>query len=128
MPSVARRGSLARLPEGKGAGVPQEGVFYPSSDPDSRRTLGPASLILYVFEGVEGFIDILADQEAWELKREQASALDVYHLFMYLDIRNFNKGFLIAKSFTPGAQVAAKRVKRKTQYDYGLGTSRSVPN
>ena len=27
MPSAARRGSLARLPIGKGAGVPQEGIF-----------------------------------------------------------------------------------------------------
>lgn len=28
--------------------------------------------------GIEGFIDILADREAWELKKDQASALDVY--------------------------------------------------
>jgi hypothetical protein len=67
----------------------------------------------YAVEGIEGYIDILADGEAWELKREQASALDVYQLFMYMDIGKIEKGFLVAKSFSPGAQIAAKAVADK---------------
>lgn len=67
----------------------------------------------YVIEGIEGFIDILADSEAWELKRDQANALDVYQLFMYMDIGDFNKGYLIAKTFTPGAKVAIDAIKGK---------------
>lgn len=67
----------------------------------------------YAVEGVEGFIDILADGEAWELKRDQANALDVYQLFMYMDLGNLTKGFLIAKSFSPGAHIAAKAILEK---------------
>src|SRR5258708_36826523 len=44
MPSAARRGSLARLPKGKGQESPKRG-FYPCSDPDPRQTLGRAALI-----------------------------------------------------------------------------------
>ncbi|MGD0471526.1 MAG: ATP-binding protein [Terriglobales bacterium] len=67
----------------------------------------------YAVAGVEGFIDILADGEAWELKKDQASALDVYQLFMYMDIGDINKGYLVAKTFTPGASVAVKAIKEK---------------
>jgi hypothetical protein len=67
----------------------------------------------YVVEGVEGFIDILADNEAYELKRDQANALDVYQLFMYMDIGDFEKGYLIAKAFAPGAKIAADTIKVK---------------
>lgn len=67
----------------------------------------------YVIEGIEGYIDILADQETWEIKTQQASALDVYQLFMYMDIGDFKKGFLVAKSFSTGATVASEFVKTK---------------
>ena len=65
----------------------------------------------YAVKGVEGFIDILADGEAWELKRDHASALDVYQLFMYMDIGEVKKGYLVAKGFTPGAHIAVKTIK-----------------
>lgn len=65
----------------------------------------------YVVEGIEGFIDIRADDEAWEIKTDQATARDVYQLFMYMDVGHLSKGFLVAKSFSPGAVVAAKHVK-----------------
>jgi hypothetical protein len=81
----------------------------------------------YVVEGVEGFIDILADGEAWELKRDQAAALDVYQLFMYMDIGNFGKGFLVAKSYTPGAYIAAKAVKEKHQKEIVLSPREQFP-
>lgn len=64
----------------------------------------------YVIEGIEGFIDIIADGEAWELKVNQCSAYDIYQLFMYMDIGKIKKGYLVAKDFTTGAQVAAKFV------------------
>lgn len=81
----------------------------------------------YAVEGVEGNIDILADGEAWELKRDQASALDVYQLFMYMDIGDIAKGFLVAKSFTPGAQIAVKRIKEKHAKDVVLAGRDQFP-
>lgn len=65
----------------------------------------------YVIDGIEGYIDILADEEAWELKVQQANALDVYQLFMYMDVGNYEKGYLVAKDFSTGAQVAVKFIK-----------------
>jgi anti-sigma regulatory factor (Ser/Thr protein kinase) len=67
----------------------------------------------FAIQGIEGFVDILADGEAWELKTDQADARDVYQLFMYMDVGNFEKGFLVAKSFTTGAKTAADYVKTK---------------
>jgi len=64
----------------------------------------------YVIEGIEGYIDILADGEAWEIKVDQASASDVYQLFMYMDVGGLDKGFLVAKDFSTGAQVAASHI------------------
>ena len=61
--------------------------------------------------GIDGHIDILADNEAWEIKMEQASAYDVYQLFMYMDVGGYDKGFLVAKDFTSGAKFAAKFIK-----------------
>lgn len=81
----------------------------------------------YVIEGIEGFIDILADGEAWELKRDQASAYDVYQLFMYMDIAGINKGFLLAKSFSPGAQVAAKFIRENHKKTLSLTTLDQFP-
>jgi hypothetical protein len=81
----------------------------------------------YVIEGVEGFIDILADKEAWELKREQANALDVYQLFMYLDVGDWPKGFLLAKGFSPGALIAAKRISEKHGKDIVLAARDQFP-
>ncbi|WP_218925580.1 ATP-binding protein [Bacillus cereus] len=56
----------------------------------------------YPVGNIEGFIDILADNEVWEIKLEQAAAYDVYQLFMYLDVGGFNKGILLAPSFSTG--------------------------
>ena len=66
----------------------------------------------YVVEGIEGFIDILADGEAWEIKVDQADARDVYQLFMYMDVGNLPKGFLVANEFSPGARVAAEHIEQ----------------
>lgn len=66
----------------------------------------------YAVEGIDGYIDIYADNEAWELKREQANAQDVYQLFMYMDIGKISKGYLLAKSFSPGAKFAADFIKK----------------
>jgi hypothetical protein len=68
---------------------------------------------VFVTQGIEGYIDILADGEAWELKTDQADARDVYQLFMYMDVGNFDKGFLVAKGFTTGAKTAADHVLSK---------------
>lgn len=64
----------------------------------------------YVLEGIEGFIDIIADGEAWEIKTGKASALDVYQLFMYIDVGQLPCGYLVAKGFTTGANIAIKHI------------------
>ncbi|WP_170972300.1 ATP-binding protein [Bacillus yapensis] len=66
----------------------------------------------YVVEGLAGSIDILADKEAWEIKRGQASGLDVYQLFAYLDMGNIESGYLVAKSYTTGAETAVDFIKK----------------
>lgn len=81
----------------------------------------------YVVEGIEGYIDILADKEAWELKVDQASALDVYQLFMYMDIGNIDKGYLVAKDFTTGANVAAAKIKENHDKEIVLAKRDQFP-
>lgn len=81
----------------------------------------------YAVEGIEGFIDILADGEAWELKTEQAGALDVYQLFMYMDIGNLAKGYLLAKTFTPGAKIAAQKIGEKHRKEIVLAPLDQFP-
>lgn len=81
----------------------------------------------YTVEGIDGHIDILADGEAWELKLEQASALDVYQLFMYMDIGNISKGYLIAKSFSSGAKYCAKYIKGKHEKEIILDNLDNYP-
>jgi hypothetical protein len=81
----------------------------------------------YVVEGVEGFIDIFADGEAWELKRDQACALEVYQLFMYMDVANILKGYLVAKSFTTGAEVAVKTIKDHHDKEIVLAPRETFP-
>jgi histidine kinase/DNA gyrase B/HSP90-like ATPase len=66
----------------------------------------------YAVGGIEGSIDILADNEAWELKTGQASAYDVYQLFMYMDVGMLSKGYLVAKSFTTGAKIAVDHITK----------------
>lgn len=81
----------------------------------------------YSVEGIEGFIDIYADNEAWEVKTDQASALDIYQLFMYMDIGNIKKGYLVAKSFSPGASVAAKHISTAHNKEVILATREQFP-
>jgi len=66
----------------------------------------------YVVQGLAGSIDILADGEAWELKKEQADGLDVYQLFAYLDIGKYDSGVLVAKEFSTGCEVAAEHISK----------------
>lgn len=66
----------------------------------------------YVLQGIEGFIDVLADGEVWEIKTGKARALDVYQLFMYMDVGGFQNGFLAAKYFTRGAEIAMEHIKK----------------
>lgn len=66
----------------------------------------------YAVQGLGGSIDILADGEPWELKKEEADGLDVYQLFAYLDMGKFDSGFLVAKSFSTGAASAAEHIAK----------------
>ncbi|OGQ56535.1 MAG: hypothetical protein A3J24_10060 [Deltaproteobacteria bacterium RIFCSPLOWO2_02_FULL_53_8] len=81
----------------------------------------------YVLEGIEGYIDILADEEVWEIKTDQAAALDVYQLFMYIDIKGASKGFLVANSFSTGANIAVRHIKEKYNVDITFATLGQFP-
>jgi hypothetical protein len=67
----------------------------------------------FAIQGLGGSIDIIADDEVWELKKDEADGLDVYQLFAYLDMGNFEKGVLVAKGFSTGANMAAEHIQKK---------------
>lgn len=81
----------------------------------------------FVLQGIEGYIDILADEVPWELKTDQANALSIYQLFMYMDIGGYPKGFLVAKSFTTGARIAQQKIKELHNKDITLATLDKFP-
>ena len=69
----------------------------------------------------------MINKEAWEIKVDQARTLDVYQLFMYIDIGNIDKGFLVAKSFSPGAVIAVKKIKEKHNKEIKLALREKFP-
>lgn len=64
----------------------------------------------YAVGGLNGYVDVLADGHAFELKVAQATGLDVYQLFAYLDMGGIAEGYLIAPSFGTGAEEASKHI------------------
>lgn len=81
----------------------------------------------FAVQGLGGSIDVLADGEPWEVKREEANGLDVYQLFAYLDMGNFTKGYLAAKSFSTGAQSAAAHIASKHKKEIVLTKLEEYP-
>ncbi len=67
----------------------------------------------YAIEALGGFIDILADKEAYEIKAIKAAGIDIYQLFAYLDMGNLDSGIFIAPSYTTGAKETAKYINEK---------------
>lgn len=88
----------------------------------------------YAIEGLGGYIDILADDEAWELKTGPSKGLDVYQLFAYMDMGNFKKGYLVADEFRTGAKTAAefinanhdKKIKLIPMSEFPIGNPPSI--
>ncbi|MGE7928218.1 ATP-binding protein [Lysinibacillus xylanilyticus] len=76
---------------------------------------------------LNGYIDILADDEVWELKKGQCAGLDVYQLFAYLDMGGYNKGYLLAKTFTSGAREAAEFINKKHDVNITLASLDNFP-
>ena len=81
----------------------------------------------YTVGGLGGKIDILADDEAWEIKRDDANGLDVYQLFAYLDMGSINKGFLLAKGFKDSAIAAKDHILKKHEVKIILATLDNYP-
>ena len=67
----------------------------------------------YTVGALDGHIDILADKEAWELKRGIASGNDMYQLFGYLDMGNIKKGYIVAEGLSSGGKEALKHINNK---------------
>lgn len=81
----------------------------------------------YTIGGIDGQIDILADGEVWEIKPDQASAKDVYQVFMYMDVGGKEKGYLVAKEFTTGAKCAVEHIANKHKKQIRLGKLNEFP-
>lgn len=81
----------------------------------------------YAIEGLGGYIDILADDEPWELKIGDADGLDVYQLFAYMDMGNFKNGYLVAKSFKTGAKVAVDFINSNHEKNINLVERKYFP-
>ena len=81
----------------------------------------------YPVEGLGGKIDVLADGEAWEIKRDDAYGLDVYQLFAYLDMTDFKKGYLLAKGFRDSAYAARDHINSKHDVDIVLTELEGYP-
>lgn len=67
-----------------------------------------------------GFIDVLADDEAWEIKVNQASGLDVYQLFAYMDMGGYDEGHLVSDGITTGGSEAIKHIEK--QYNKSISS------
>lgn len=81
----------------------------------------------YAIQALGGSVDIMADGEPWEIKRGDPNGVDVYQLFAYMDMGNFNKGYLVAKSFSTGAQSAADHIKKNHKRQIDLIELESLP-
>ena len=81
----------------------------------------------YPVEGLGGFIDSLADDEVWEIKVNEATGLDVYQLFAYMDMGRFENGYLVAKSFKTGAESAVKFINENHDKNITLIERNELP-
>ena len=81
----------------------------------------------YAVGGLGGKIDVLADEEVWEIKREDAYGLDVYQLFAYLDMTDFKKGYLLAKGFRDSAIAARDHINKKHDVEIVLTPLENYP-
>ena len=81
----------------------------------------------YPVGGLGGFIDILADGEAYELKVMQAGGIEVYQLFAYMDMGDLESGYLIAPSFGVGAEAAAAHIEQKHGKQIRLVPTKDFP-
>jgi len=81
----------------------------------------------YTVEGLAGCIDILADGEAWEIKRDQANGLDIYQLFAYMDMGDIDKGYLLATKHATGAAAARDFIMKKHKKEIILAKRKDFP-
>lgn len=76
---------------------------------------------------LNGKIDIVADDEPYELKIDQGKGTDVYQLFAYLDMGGYKKGYMIAPSFGSGAEEAAKYINEHHEVEIILCPTSDFP-
>lgn len=71
----------------------------------------------YPIEACGCRVDLLCDNEVWEIKTEMADAQDVYQVLLYVEMSNDtikkDRARLIAKDFSSGAKETAKFVDKK---------------
>lgn len=79
------------------------------------RTIDPCKEVVTEFavQGLGGFIDVLADKVPYEMKSTSADGLDVFQLFAYMDMGNFDKGVLVAADYSTGAEIARTFIEEK---------------
>jgi len=60
-----------------------------------------------------GFVDILADGEAWEIKVGKGNGIEVYQLFAYMDMGKIDVGKFVSDGISSGAKFAIDHIKNK---------------
>ncbi len=73
----------------------------------------------YLVKGL-GKLDILADGEAWKVKKELANGVDVYQLFAFMDMGKITKGRLVAPEFEKSAHYACQFIKENHHKEIDL--------
>jgi anti-sigma regulatory factor (Ser/Thr protein kinase) len=77
------------------------------------RSVDPKKSVVkeYAVGGLGGFVDVLADGEPYEIKTTKADGIDIYQLFAYMDMGNFDKGIFLAPEYATGAEEATKFIE-----------------
>ena len=81
----------------------------------------------YSVGSIDGYIDVLADGDAYELKVNQVGALEVFQLFMYMDVADINKGFIIGKTITTGGRAAIQHILEKHKKNIRFAELKQFP-
>jgi hypothetical protein len=66
----------------------------------------------FVVNGLDGSIDILADDVAYEISTVQADSLMIYQLFAYMDMGRISRGVFVAPNYSPKAQNAVNFIEK----------------
>lgn len=74
----------------------------------------------YVIDGTDLQIDILYEEEPYELKAEKAVGQDVAQLLLYMILRKRKHGYLVANEWVPTLETVVKMIEENIGYKIDL--------